>query len=108
MVQRTFGIMIGLLLGLAACDDRSFVVGDGSGGASWDTCGTCASAFTNGGTPCGGTDSSDAFDALLACACDACLVACRPSLCASMSSDQACGECLEVACAAEQAECAAR
>ncbi|MFT3772006.1 MAG: hypothetical protein QM820_41900 [Minicystis sp.] len=105
-----------LFLGMAACKAGESqgsagdggdggAGGDGSGGAL--ACSTCADVFTNGGVPCGDTSSSEAYDALYACACGTCSAACGTNLCTSAPSNQACGQCLEDSCAAEAAECAA-
>jgi hypothetical protein len=79
---------------------------DGSGGSGGvDGCGTCAQAFTDGLVPCGGTAASDAYDALLDCACGACGGACSGSLCASGPADATCADCLGTGCAALTMTC---
>ena len=112
-----------LLLGAAACR-KGESQGDGGGneggyggeggeggyggeGGGAPACGTCASVFTNGGVTCGGTSSSDAYDALYACGCGACSAACAGTLCMSAPPDGTCGKCLETSCAAQAKECAA-
>ena len=78
---------------------------DGAGGAG--ICGTCYDVFVNGGEPCGGTSSSDAVEALRACACQTnCVAECSDNLCESFSSNAMCGACLEMHCAAQTQTCA--
>lgn len=83
--------------------------GGGAGGSGGvETCGTCADVFTNGGVACGGTSSSEALAALVACACNGpCAKDCSASLCTNVPSDATCGGCLETSCAAAQMNCAA-
>lgn len=79
----------------------------GAGGTGGDApaCGTCAQVFTQGGVPCDDS-ASEAYNALLACACGPCATACGASLCASVASDQACGVCLDASCGAQHIACA--
>lgn len=82
-----------LLAALSACEKGRATVGPDD-----PACGSCASAFTNGSVPCGGTASSDAYDALLVCACDKCAAECGDSLCSATQSSDTCGSCLEKSC----------
>ena len=92
---------VAALLAICACKQGAATVGPGD-----TACGSCASVFANGGIPCGDTASSDAYDALLGCACDTCVAECSDSLCASEASSAACGDCLEAKCVEAQAGCA--
>jgi hypothetical protein len=87
--------------------------GGGSGGASdtpdtsgGDGCGTCAQVFVNGGVPCDGTKSNDAYIALIHCACDACISGCSDTICSDLPSNGMCGDCLSMSCQAETQACA--
>lgn len=91
-----------ILTSAAACEKGA--VPDGAG----DGCGSCAEAFANGTIPCGDTGSAEAWDTLIACACEACLVECKGSLCSALPSDGTCGDCLEEKCKDEHLACAER
>lgn len=96
-------IAIALLgaLALAACEKGRATVGPDD-----PACGSCASVFANGGIPCADTASSDAYDALLRCACDKCSVECSDSLCSATASNDTCGKCLEMRCYDVSESCA--
>ena len=86
----------------AACEEGPAPSGSG------EACGSCAEAVADGTIPCGDTASSDAYDALLACACDECAFECNVSLCSALPSDAACGDCLGEKCEEPQTACAER
>jgi hypothetical protein len=119
--REAFGLGLLAALGLAACPSSTTAGaggaittgsggsgGGGSGGSGGTpTCGTCAYVYANGGVVCGNTPSADAWQALIACACQGtCDSACGASFCTTAPVDPGCGTCLGASCAAAQTACA--
>jgi hypothetical protein len=87
--------------GVTGVSSTSSSTGIGGG----ENCLSCAKAVEQGGDVCDGL-SSDAYEALAACACvGTCATACTPTLCAQGPAGVTCGACLVASCPDQQADC---
>ena len=112
MNMRSAAFVIGAMgsLGLTVCDNSGIAGGGGggAGGGAGVCVATCGTAVASGGMPCNGTGSSDAYQALAACACGtngACNTDCGANFCVGAGADSACGTCLENSCGTETTDC---
>ncbi len=114
MTLRPLAFVIGAIgaLGLAACDNSGIAGGGGggAGGGASSCVGTCGVAVTQGGAPCAGGGSLDAYDELVACGCGtngACNSACGANLCVGTAAGSACNTCLQNSCGTQLLDCTA-
>jgi hypothetical protein len=114
MTLRPSAFVIGAIgaLGLTTCDNSGIAGGGGGGaGGGVPSCvGTCDAAVTQGGTPCAGSGSFDAYNALVACGCGtngACNSVCGANFCAQTAADPACNGCLQSSCGNQLMDCTA-
>jgi hypothetical protein len=115
MTLRPLAFVIGAIgaFGLTRCNNSGIAGGGGAGGGGGGgpSCvGTCYAAVTQGGSPCAGGGSLDAYNALVACGCGtngACNSVCGANLCVETGADSACNGCLESSCGTQLTDCAA-
>ena len=115
MMMRWAALAVGAIgaFGLPSCNNSGIAGGGGGGsgpgGASGVCVGTCAAAVMNGGYPCAGTGSSDAYNALVTCGCGtdgACNSECGANFCVGGPADSACNGCLQHSCGNQLTDCA--